>query len=160
LWLQVLLAPYVTNYEVVEGTGKKKKLPKGREFRAMICGLQSAGKTTLVMQCEKQCEITWAASLTPLEGEMTMHIHGKNHLILWDSAIHYTFVSQRLYLPVAYHCHSSADCLNVRTARWWEYSGGIGRCARPVGPASGRPGLLHCDLCGRFHKTVGLGYGG
>lgn len=38
----------------------------------------------LVIQCEKQCEITWAASLTPVDGEMTMHMHGKNTLILWD----------------------------------------------------------------------------
>ena len=67
-------------------TGKKGqvKLPKGREFRAMICGMAGAGKTTLVIQCEKQCEITWAASLTPVEGQMTMHVHAKNHLILWD----------------------------------------------------------------------------
>lgn len=82
--LNLWLAPYVTNFEPATDKKGKLKLPKGREFRTMICGLAGSGKTMLVMQCEKQCKITWAASLTPVEGQMTMHVHAKNHLILWD----------------------------------------------------------------------------
>lgn len=82
--LNIFLAPFVTNFEPATDKRGKLKLPKGREFRAMICGLTGAGKTMLVMQCEKRCEITWAASLTPVEGEMTMYVHARNNLILWD----------------------------------------------------------------------------
>jgi len=80
------LAPYATNYEPIDsGKGAKKKA-KAREFRVMLCGLSGCGKTTVVMQAVKQCEITWEPALTPLEGEMTMHKHKTATLILWDLA--------------------------------------------------------------------------
>ena len=80
------LAPYATNYEPIDsGKGAKKKA-KAREFRVVLCGLSGCGKTTVVMQAVKQCEITWEPALTPLEGEMTMHKHKTATLILWDLA--------------------------------------------------------------------------
>ena len=77
-------ARHLTNFSWPEDKGKPIKMPAKREFRVLVVGLASCGKSTLVMQIDKKCQISWTTPLTSLGGEMTLVSHAKNSLILWD----------------------------------------------------------------------------
>ena len=65
--MNIWSAPYCTNYEPLAAS-PKGKIPKMkvRDLRAIICGIEGAGKTTVAIQSEKKTEITWAPGLTPV----------------------------------------------------------------------------------------------